>query len=943
MSARRLPEGPDEAILRDRPVTIEVDSKLIHCFEGDTVGSAMAVGGITITGRSFKYHRPRGLQCMTGNCPNCLVTVDGIPNVRACTEPVRGAMKVVRQNAWPSVGADIHGWLNFWSFMMPPGFYYKVFHRPRWAWHAVEPLIRSKAGLGFAPEEEDHRTRERISLHADVLVVGGGPAGLAAATEAASAGANVVLLEQRREAGGHLLGEPGGRVRAAGLVSAATDVGVKLLSGTAAFGVFDGPIVAGWNPDALYRIRARHVVFATGAIEQPAVFPDNDLPGIMLSSAVDLLVNRFRVLPGRKAVVLTASDGGYGTAESLQRAGASVRVVDLRGEVGPTPTMAGLAPVLGATILRAHGRRRVRAVEVGPPGASGGRKIPCDLVVLAGFAVPSTNLLSMTGAKVEFDDHAQAFLPVDLPPTVHAAGAVAGSRTTDGAITQGRLAGLEAAAAVGHGSAAASERVGLLRLQAAADGDPVVLPPETGLGKGKQFACLCMDVTNKELKFAVEEGFDSMELLKRYTTITMGPCQGKGCMLASQRLCGKATGHTLAETRPTTARPPWTPVELGTLAGERRSPRKETTMHDVHVDAGAEFMWAADWRRPHHYSTPGREVEAVRQRVGLIDVSTLGKFRVKGPQASDLLERLYPNRFGDMKIGRVRYGAMLNDEGVILDDGTVCRLTEDEFFVTVTTGNTAALERWMTWWLADWGLDLRVLNVTAAYAAVNLGGPDSRKVMEKLTDADVSKEAVPYMGCVPMDVAGVPSLVLRIGFVGELSYEIHFPSMYGEHVWDATMEAGEEFGIEPFGLEAQRILRLEKQHVLVGQDTDAESDPYEAGLGWMVKLDKPDFLGKRALIDLEAAGPAERLVGWTADPSIVPPEGSSVVHEGVWVGRVTSARRSATTGKTVGLAWVPAGWAQEGTHFDIQFGTVTIHATVALKPFYDPEGTRLRS
>ena len=485
--------------------------------------------------------------------------------------------------------------------------------------------------------------------------------------------------------------------------------------------------------------------------------------------------------------------------------------------------------------------------------------------------------------------------------------------------------------------------IAALRSEAARSGDSIVLPPEASAASGKQFACVCMDVTAKELKTAVAEGFDSMELLKRYTTITMGPCQGKACMASSQRLCGAVTGRSFAETSPTTSRPPWVPVEMGTLAGARLTPRKETTMHDRHVAAGAEFMWAGDWRRPHHYTTPEAEVAAVRHRVGLIDVSTLGTFRIKGPEAVELLERLYPNRFSDLAVGRVRYGAMLNDEGVILDDGAVVRLADDEFFVTVTTGNTAALERWITWWNADWGLDALVLNVTGAYGAVNLAGPRARNVMTSLTDADVSGSAMPYMTATRMAVAGVPSLVLRIGFVGETGYEIHFPSAYGEHLWDAVMEAGRPDGIVAFGLEAQRILRLEKQHILVGQDTDAESDPYEAGLGWMVKDDKEDFLGLRSLRDLKERGPRERLVGFTAPERWLPPEGASVVREGAWVGRVTSARRSEAVGGVVGLAWVPADWAGDGSTIEIQFGGSHTIGTVRTDPFYDPRGERLRS
>ena len=925
----RLPERPGERILRDRAVTIVFEGKNVSAFRGDTVGSALAAAGVTITARSFKYHRPRGLLCMDGACANCLMQVDGIPNVRACIEPVRDGMTVQRQNAWPSVGRDIHGWLNTFSFMMPPGFYYKVFHRPKWAWEMVEPFIRSKAGLGVVPSEEDHSRRDVVNLHPDVLIIGGGSAGLAAATEASAAGASTVVVEARSEA----RGDPGA-------FASALDAGAHVLTGTAAFGVFDGPLIAAASATTLYRIRARHVIFATGALEQSAVFVNNDLPGVMLSSAVERLIEGFGVLPGRRALVLTASDVGYRTARFLRDAGAAVTVVDLRpGDGAPVPD--GVERISGQTVLAAHGRRHVRAATIGPPGASGGKKIACDLIVPSGFSMPSTNLLAQTGAVLGFDHQAQAYLPLELPANIHAAGAVAGARTGEEAVIQGRLAGLEAAAAVGLDVDAT--QIGELVLAAQAAGDAVVLPPERADGAGKQFACLCMDVTTKELKTAVTEGFDSMELLKRYTTVTMGPCQGKACMLSSQRLCARATGSSFEETRPTTARPPWTPVELGTLAGARRTPRKETTIHQLHGDAGATFMWAGDWRRPHHYTTPEDEVDAVRHRVGVIDVSTLGKFRVRGPQAVELLERLYPNRFADLAVGRVRYGVMLNDEGVILDDGAVVRLEDDEFFVTVTTGNTAALERWITWWLADWRLDVQVLNVTGAFAALNVAGASARSVMEELTDADVSADGFPYMSGRRIDVAGVPALVLRIGFVGEMGYEIHVPSMYGEHVWGRVMQAGADHGIAPFGLEAQRILRLEKQHILVGQDTDAESDPYEAGLGWMVKSEKPDFLGKRALQDLEREGPGERLVGFTTDPSWVPPEGASVVHDGVWVGRVTSARRSAAAGATVGLAWVPAGWAHDGTAFEIQFGASHAEAHVALRPFYDSDGARLRA
>jgi sarcosine oxidase subunit alpha len=452
-----------------------------------------------------------------------------------------------------------------------------------------------------------------------------------------------------------------------------------------------------------------------------------------------------------------------------------------------------------------------------------------------------------------------------------------------------------------------------------------------------------MDVTVKEMHQAVEEGFDSTELLKRYTTLTMGPCQGKACLMSSLRLCAQLTNRPLPQVDRPTARPPWTPIPLGVLAAGHLVPRKETAIHQRHVAAGAEFMWAGDWRRPHHYRDPRQECEAVHERVGLIDVSSLGKFRITGSEAVTLLERLYPSKFADLKIGRVRYGAMLNDQGVILDDGTVCRLGEEEFFVTTTTGGTSAMDQWIKWWLADWALDARVINVSGGYTAVNLAGPRSREVMQRLTDMDVSKETLPYLMSARGDLAGVPALILRIGFVGELSYEIHVPSAYGQQVWDAIMDAGRDFGIEPFGLEAQRILRLEKQHIIVGQDTDALSDPYGAGLQWMVKFDKADFLGRQSLEETRDHGTSERLVGFTVDAAEAPPEGSAVVDAGRPVGRVCSSRKSDVMKTVVGMAWVPAPLAEDGKTFEIAYNGHRANARVVLRPFYDPDGTRLRS
>ncbi len=847
----------------------------MRAFGGDTIGSALFAAGQRVFSRSFKYHRARGLLCCSGHCPNCMMTVDGVPNVRVCVEPVREGARVSPQNVRGSLEHDLMAVTDkVGGPFTPVGFYYRTMIRPRRAWPLYERFLRNAAGLG-AVDKHAKRTRryDAENRHVDVLVIGGGRAGMEAAREAAANGDRVVVVDEGLEVG----------------PDAHAGEAFETIAPARAIGIYEGNLVPVDAGSLLYRFRARRIVVATGAVEQPLLFPGNDLVGVVLPNAVRRLVRTWSLKPGERAVVLAADERALDVVADLETAGTEVaRVVDLRRE-------------RRREIVARARKGRVGAI------ALDGDSVECDVVVMSGGRQPAYSLLAQAGARVEYDRDRGIFVPVELPEGVEAVGSVTGD---------------------GLGGQA--------------------VPPATFDGaarKGKCFACICEDVTDKDVKRAIAEGFDSIELAKRYTTVTMGPCQGKLCQLPSIRLYARETETTAEEIGTTTARPPWAPVSLGLLAGRGHEPAKRTSIHHRHKDLGARMMWTGAWRRPHSYGDPKAEAQGVHDSLGLIDVSTLGKLLVRGPDAGTFLDRLYPNRFSDLKADRVRYGVLGTDGGRIMDDGTIARLDEETFYVTTTSTGADTVIEWFEWWNAVWHLDVAVSNVTGALAAVNLAGPRARDVMARLTDLDVSSEAFKYLDARRGRVAGVPALVLRIGFVGELGYEIHFPSPYGEHVWDAILAEGAGEAIRPFGLEPQRILRLEKMHILVGQDTDSESDAFGASMPWIVKLEKDDFVGKWSLAEVHERGPRERLVGFEMANGIgaVPAEGGQIVVDGRPGGRVTSARWSPELRRVIGLAWVPPGLAAEGSELAIRMDGGVEKARVRLRPFFDPDGSRLRS
>jgi len=906
------------------------DGRPIETRAGDTVASALYRAGRRIFSRSFKYHRPRGLLCVAGRCPNCLVTVDGQPSVRACVTPIRDGMQVRHQNATPSLEFD---WLSagkWFSRLMPVGFYYKTFTHPR-AWKLARQFIRRAAGLGevshvatAVPDRYEH-----MHNRADVAVIGGGPAGMRAAIGAAEGGQRVVLVDDQPELGGHLRYQRlAGVEQARGLQERVEALeNVEVLRNASCFGLYEGtllgivqrPPVSGAATNAagdaaggshrsaveerLIHLRAERIVIATGAYEVPRLFTNNDLPGVMLSSGVERLLHVHGVKVAERAVVISDDPDGGPMVEDLRAAG--VEVVAVVTSPGVRAATGG-SQVTGLTTTVGH--------------------FACDLVVVCGDWMPDAGLVGQAGGRLEWDEPRGAFVPAALPPHVTAVGAVAG--------VPDQVAG-------------------------AARREPAQAPGATTSPSPQSFVCLCEDVTAKDVKQAIAEGFDHIETFKRYTTVTMGPCQGRMCQLAAIGICARETNRSMVATGMTTARPPTLPVSLGALAGARHHPTKRTPMHERHEALGCTWMDMGEWKRPLHYGKSdsadgpgGREAKAravegeyraVRERVGMIDLSTLGKLQVTGTDAAKLLDKVYTNRLGDLRPGRSRYSVICDDAGIILDDGTISRLADDHFFVTTTTGNLEFVQQWLEWWAAGTRWSVHVTNVTGGFGAVNVAGPRARELLQPLTDCDLGTRAFPYMACRRAEVAGVPCRLLRIGFVGETGWEIHFPAEYGEYLWDLLLQAGQDFGIRPFGVETQRVLRLEKKHVIAGVDTDATSNPVAANLAWVAKLDKEDFIGKAAILEALSRTPRERLVSFRMTDGQVPEDGAAIVEDGQPVGRVTSARFSFANGKAIGLAWVPAALAADGQEIQVNVDGQLAGAHLVAEAFYDPEGTRLRS
>ena len=1011
----RLPDGG--RINRRTALQFTFNGRRYEGHPGDTLASALLANGVTLVARSWKYHRPRGIVGSGVEEPNAIVQLETgartVPNARATEVALYDGLTANSVNAWPSVDFDVMAVTGLFARFLPAGFYYKTFMWPPSFWMKYEHYIRKASGLGTAPAEPDPDAYDKTNAHCDVLVVGGGPAGLAAAMAAGRAGARVILADEQSEFGGSLLSVRDAtsdgadstlREAIAGVtIDGAAPIAwvartvaalktmpdVRLLPRSTVFGyhdhnflTIDERLTEHLPPgqrhgirERVWRVRAKRVVLATGALERPLVFANNDRPGVMLASAVTAYLNRYGVRIGTRAVVFTNNDSAYRTALDLAAAGIPVAaIVDVRraplGELAERARKAGVAVIANAAVVGVEGGKRVTAVEVmaltaqGDGVAGPSTVIPCDLLAVSGGWSPVVHLHAQAGGKPRFAEGMGCFVPGVSVQAERSAGACNGSFALGECLAEGLVAGAEAArlAGFGDGTTPATPHVDDLAEEPL---QPLWRVPSTEPpGRGpKQFVDLQNDVTASDIALAAREGYRSIEHVKRYTALGFGTDQGKLGNVNGMAILAQTLGNDIASTGTTTFRPNYTPVTFGAIAGrdlgERFEPIRKTALHQWHEARGALFENVGQWKRPWYFPLPGesldeavkRECLAARQGAGIMDASTLGKIDIKGRDAAKLLDWVYTNAWGKLAVGRCRYGLMLDENGMVMDDGVTTRLGEEHFLMTTTTGGAARVMAWLERWLqTEWPqLEVYLTSVTDHWATVAVAGPQSRAVVQSVCeDIDFSPAAFPFMSCREGIAAGVRARAMRISFSGELAYEVNVCANEARHVWEALMAAGAEYGITPYGTETMHVLRAEKGFIIVGQETDGSVTPGDLGMDWIIAKGK-DFIGRRSLSRSHMLrDDRKQLVGLlTADPTVVLPEGGQIVADASvpvpvpMLGHVTSSYFSASLGRSIALALVKGGRARAGETVEIPLTNGrSICAVIANPVFLDPEGAR---
>ncbi|MBL8790796.1 MAG: (2Fe-2S)-binding protein [Rhizobiales bacterium] len=972
---RRLPGGG--RIDRSRTLGFTFDGQRLFGRPGDTLASALLANGKLLVGRSFKYHRPRGFLSAGIEEPNGLFTIGegnrAEPNIPGTMVPLSDGLVARSQNAWPSPAFDLMAVNSIAAPILGAGFYYKTFIGPfRKSWMFYEPFIRKAAGMGKADAAPDGARYDVEYGFTDVLVIGSGPAGLAAALTAGRAGAKVLLAEQDSELGGSLLAETSEaleRWRTDTLAELRSLPRVTLLTRATAQGIYDGNQVTVAQHVAqgqlLHVIRARSIVHAAGSLERPLVFSNNDRPGVMLSSAVRSYLNRHAVAPAERAVLATNNDAAYSTAFALAEAGVAVTIAEERmapaGDLLAQAAALGIAIFPNAGIADTFGGSQLKAVRLkGRHSVT----IDCDVLAVSGGWNPAVHLSSHGGIKPKYDPAIAAFVPGGFAETHFGAGGTIGHFGWQACVRDGETAGKGALAACGIGkSPRAIDPPGVRDDRAygiAVSRDPfdVSLP-------GKAFVDFQHDVTAKDIKVAHQEGFHSVEHLKRYTTLGMATDQGKTsnvnaiAMMAGLRGIGPEAAGT------TTFRPPFSPLTVGALAGrsvgKHFRPVRRSPLHDWHARNGCTFIEAGLWMRAWYYDWAGptpetayvREMELVRKGVGIADVSTLGKIDVQGPDAAEFLNRVYVNGFAKLPVGKARYGVMLNDDGIVLDDGTTSRISDTQFYMTTTTAQAGEVMSWLEYLLQCHWTDLKVhvASLTDEWGGMAVSGPDSRKALElAFPEADVSNEGLPYMGVKDIPFGGTTVRLMRLSFSGELAYEVHCPANFTIALWEHILQAAAPLGIRPYGLEALASLRIEKGHV-AGLELDHRNSLDDLGLGKMAAREKP-YIGKElrfreamqapdrwSLVGLEALEPGKKLRGasilFAADDEI----------KGHGRGYITSVTWSTELNRFIALGLYQGGLRHEGEEIIAAFPLKNeqVRLRIVSPHFIDKEGTRLHA
>ncbi len=991
----RLSQGG--RINRNHPLRFHYDNREYQGFEGDTLASALLANGVHLVARSFKYHRPRGIYSAGPEEPNALVQLETSahtePNRRATEVELYEGLRASSQNCWPSVRFDFGAINTRISRLLPAGFYYKTFMWPPSLWMTYEKYIRRAAGLGKSPTEIDPDYYDKLYAHCDVLVVGGGPAGLQAALSASQSGARVILVDEKSEFGGTLLsdptyldGQPSDQWINAVVAALSQNPEVTLLSRTTVTSYHDynflvanervsehlGPKGRGQLPkERLWKIRAGQVVLATGAIERPLVFADNDRPGVMLAGALRTYIHRFAVLPGRNIGVLTNNDNAYHTALKAANAGATVHIFDTRKDPdGVLVTQAqenGIETRTNCTVMDVRYRRgRLRGVTVmklsddGSQVQGGRQSIKLDLLTHSGGWTPTVHLFSQAKGSLQYLDAEHCFIPGKraINNDGYEAGSCKATWLLSDCLKEGAEAGAQAARQAGFPEAAPAispmtpeNSEGELR--------PLwVLPTDHPIGQGpkKHFHELHNDATVADIALAAREGYRSIEHLKRYTTTGMGTDQGKTSNVNALAILAEIRGIPVSDVGVTTFRPPFTPLSFGSIVGHDQGDlflqQRKTAIHPWHETNGAVFEDVGDWKRPFYFPKAGesmqdavqREAKAVRTTVGMMDASTLGKIDIRGKDALWLLNMVYTNAWDSLKPGRCRYGLMLNEHGMVFDDGVTTCLGENHYHMTTTTGGAGRVMNWLEEWLqTEWpSLEVYCTSVTEQWAVVSMSGPHARALLATLTDHPLDDEAFPFMSMQAFSVAGIPARVFRISFTGEHGFEINVKARHGLALWDALMKAGEAYDLCPYGTETMHILRAEKGFIIAGQDTDGTVTPMDLGMDWIVSKKKSDFFGRRSHARTDTIREdRKQLVGLlTEDPLFVLPEGTHVVEPLLdappmnMLGHVTSSYMSPNVGRSIAMALIRDGFHRQGQTLSVSLMDGHSHRVTVTDPVF---------